>query len=131
MIEIFTSYYAMYKKIPDNYLKVQISQYRPKFIDEYGLIIPMKVLAPSEELLKKAKGGQLSEEEYTQIYFRELKDREVTPSKVVEALTGAANKFRKDAIVLLCYESPDKFCHRHLVADWLNNHLDLNIKEFK
>ena len=23
-------------------------------------------------------------------------------------------------IALLCYEKPDDFCHRHLVADWLN-----------
>lgn len=22
-------------------------------------------------------------------------------------------------IALLCYEKPDDFCHRHLVADWL------------
>ena len=23
-------------------------------------------------------------------------------------------------IALVCYEAPDKFCHRHLVADWFN-----------
>lgn len=23
-------------------------------------------------------------------------------------------------IVLLCYEKPDEFCHRHLVAEWFN-----------
>ena len=32
----------------------------------------------------------------------------------------------KDAVgwhipVLLCYETPEKFCHRHIVADWLNS----------
>lgn len=21
----------------------------------------------------------------------------------------------------MCYEAPGKFCHRHLVADWLNS----------
>ena len=24
--------------------------------------------------------------------------------------------------VLLCYETPEKFCHRHLVRKWLNDH---------
>ncbi len=37
--------------------------------------------------------------------------------KVLEELYELSNY--KD-IVLLCYETPDKFCHRQLVADWLN-----------
>ena len=24
-----------------------------------------------------------------------------------------------DSIVMLCYEIPSKFCHRHIVAEWL------------
>lgn len=33
-------------------------------------------------------------------------------------------------IVLLCYEKPEDFCHRHLVADWLNQSgYRLNVKE--
>ena len=24
-------------------------------------------------------------------------------------------------VFLLCYETPDKFCHRHIVAEWLKN----------
>ena len=24
-----------------------------------------------------------------------------------------------DSVILLCYEKPGDFCHRHLVADWL------------
>lgn len=24
------------------------------------------------------------------------------------------------AIALICYEKPSDFCHRHLVAEWLN-----------
>ena len=32
--------------------------------------------------------------------------------------------------VLLCYEKSGDFCHRHLVADWLNKKLDLNIQEY-
>ena len=35
-------------------------------------------------------------------------------------------KIGKD-IILLCYETPEKFCHRHSVAKWLNEKLNLNI----
>lgn len=36
-------------------------------------------------------------------------------------------------IVLLCYEKPEDFCHRHLVADWLNSSkiLPYDIKEWR
>ena len=26
-----------------------------------------------------------------------------------------------DKVVLLCYETPDKFCHRHLVSEWIDS----------
>lgn len=31
--------------------------------------------------------------------------------------------------ILLCYEKPSDFCHRHLVRKWLNQNLNLNIQE--
>ena len=34
-------------------------------------------------------------------------------------------------IALLCFEKPSDFCHRHLVASWLNETMHLNIKEFQ
>ena len=30
-------------------------------------------------------------------------------------------------VTLLCYETPEKFCHRHLVAEWLNNGKDRDV----
>lgn len=32
-------------------------------------------------------------------------------------------------IALICYEKPSDFCHRHLVADWLNKH-GIKVEEF-
>ena len=34
-----------------------------------------------------------------------------------------------DRIILICYEKPEDFCHRHLIADWFNKH-DLECKEY-
>ena len=33
-------------------------------------------------------------------------------------------------LYLLCFETPEKFCHRHLLADWLNEILDVKIVEW-
>jgi len=34
-----------------------------------------------------------------------------------------------DDAILLCYEGPGKFCHRHLVARWLERELGIIITE--
>jgi len=31
--------------------------------------------------------------------------------------------------VIMCWESSEKFCHRHIVADWLEQQLGIKIKE--
>lgn len=36
-----------------------------------------------------------------------------------------------DNSILLCYESNDKFCHRHIVAAWFEILLDVNVPEKK
>ena len=32
--------------------------------------------------------------------------------------------------ILLCWEPPGKFCHRRLVAEWLEEHLGVEILEY-
>lgn len=34
-------------------------------------------------------------------------------------------------IVLICYEKPGDFCHRHLVADWLNKTNLVEVEEYE
>jgi uncharacterized protein (DUF488 family) len=36
----------------------------------------------------------------------------------------------EDAI-LLCWEAPCQFCHRRLVAEWLEKHLGVNVPELQ
>ena len=33
-------------------------------------------------------------------------------------------------VALCCYEKPGDFCHRHLVAKWMNEKLGVQIEEF-
>ena len=53
---------------------------------------------------------------YEKIYDEVL--NKLDPHRVVEHLYEIS---RGKDVALVCYEAPDKFCHRHLVADWLTN----------
>jgi hypothetical protein len=79
-------------------------------------------LAPPAEIIKIE-----DEEEYRKLYYKHVLDR-LDPQKVYKELGENA--------VLLCYEKHDdcksgaKFCHRHMVAKWLEEHIDgLEVKE--
>ena len=71
-------------------------------------------LAPSKELVVKLKkDGNTAY--YTECYYREVLDG-LDPLTTYSELKNLAT----DEAVLLCWEGKGKFCHRHLVADWLN-----------
>lgn len=80
-----------------------------------------KELAPKYSFFKKYKEDH-DEEFYTRQYYKEVLDK-LDPQKVYDELG-------EDAI-LLCYEKPGKFCHRHLVSAWLNQKLGFNITEIQ
>jgi len=83
-----------------------------------GRVYP--ALAPPHYLLSKYKASKISKEEYTKQY-REKVLSKLNPKEVYEELGENA--------VLLCWEPPSAFCHRHLVADWLEKELNIEIKE--
>ncbi len=105
MKRLYTSYYSRSGKRPE---AVSISAKEPFFYKGKR----MRSLAPSWELLRDIKGGTINAQEYTRRYGKELKQRHLTPGAVVDALPEGS--------ILLCYEGPGKFCHRHIVAVWLN-----------
>ena len=79
-------------------------------------------LMPSWDLINKAHNGECSEEEYQEQYHEEVLFL-LDPLDVYEYLGSDA--------ILLCHEkyddilSGEKFCHRHMVARWLEEQLDL------
>lgn len=68
-------------------------------------------LFPSQNLLSDYKNGLIDEKEYERRYVSETLSK-LNPKKVYEDLDGK---------VLLCYEKTSDFCHRHIVAKWLND----------
>ncbi len=69
-------------------------------------------LAPPWKLVDSYKKGLLTQSEYTEKYNKQLLTLDI--NKVLADLGKQA--------ILLCYEPPTQFCHRHLVADWIRSY---------
>lgn len=120
---LYTSYYGNHRKYK-NMFRVSISRTAPTNSFDIQLI----KLAPDAELLQKYKSNSITIKEYTQAYHRQLTKHEDSGylAQVVKALLEVP-----DDVVLLCYEKKGDFCHRHLLADWLNSHHGTNIQELE
>lgn len=77
-------------------------------------------LAPSKSILFDYKYNETYKGDkehyitrYTNDILNKLDYKEIV--KELEALT----KTTSDKIILMCYEKPNDFCHRHLVSNWL------------
>lgn len=110
----FTSYFANLKNLPTEHVTpVSIARAAPVWYK--GL--EYKQLAPSWSILKEFKETH-DEKKYSEQYIKEVLDN-LNPYEVREELMKLTEDWQ---IVLLCYEKPDEFCHRHLVADWLSSY---------
>lgn len=116
---IKTSYFAKLRQvtIPN---PISIARFTPKWFNGKCY----KRLSPSSDLLNRYKAGLIDEETYTKEFnnYLESLDPKEIESDLMELTEG-------DIGVLLCYEKSTDFCHRHLVAKWLNTHLKLNVTE--
>lgn len=120
-INLYTTYFANLKNLPDTFVPVSICGKAP---DGYtGL--QYKKLAPKWEFFKVWK--ETKDNDYYIKNFKELVLDKLNVTEVIEdlmKLTGSSS------IALVCYERPEDFCHRHLVSNWLNEN-GLECKEFK
>lgn len=80
-----------------------------------------KKLAPKWSFFNEWKNGaeHKGDNDYYIQHFNNEVLNKLSVSLVVEDLQKIANMKDTDKIILLCYEKPGDFCHRHLVADWL------------
>lgn len=108
---IYTSYYAKVKDLPKEIVPISISGKAP--IGWTGL--EFKRLAPKYDFFARYKQDH-DKLHYTTCYnMQVLRNLDVhSVVKQLQQLAGSEN------IALICYEKSSDFCHRHLVADWLN-----------
>lgn len=124
-MKIWTSYFAKVRKLYCNILPVAITAYPPKWWkgDVYSK------LAPTKEILFDYKNGLISEEEYTKRYREEVLDK-LNPEEVYQELCDMVKERGYKEVCLVCFESSDKFCHRHIIAAWLREKLGIVVQEF-
>ena len=109
---IYTSYFARCNKLPKGLVPISIARQTPPGYT--GL--EYKTLAPAWDILSEYKQTK-DERTYIRQYNYQL--FLLSADQVVKELKELA---QSNQIILLCYEKPDDFCHRHLVAQWLTEH---------
>lgn len=113
---IYTSYFAKLSKLPSNITPIAICGKSP----EWYKGIQYKKLAPKWSFFSVWK--QTHDNEYYIKHFNEEVLNTLNVETVIKELYSLANKNQDEDIVLICYEKPGDFCHRHLVAEWLTSH---------
>lgn len=90
---------------PDNKL-VQIQLYSPyNFNGSY-----MAQLRPPYDVFRAYKNGDIDEELFIQLYYERVLSH-LSVDEVYNVLKGK---------VICCWETPNKFCHRSIVLEWIN-----------
>lgn len=107
-----TSYYA---KSSNNFNAVSVAARAPLYYSGRQY----KKLAPKLWFFTRYKKDG-DEAFYTEQYQKEVLDK-LDPKQVYEELGENA--------VLICWEAPGKFCHRHLIARWFEKHLGVIVRE--
>jgi len=78
-------------------------------------------LEPDRQTFFSKKADQIDEKQYEEQY-RERVLSKLDPQKIYDTLKGQ---------VLLCWEEPGEFCHRRIVASWIEDNLGIEVPEWK
>lgn len=109
---LFTSNYAIAGHHPRS---ISISLWAPK--EFRGRC--MKELAPPNSLLFDYKNKKADDIDYTRRFMAHLST--LDPHSIVASIPPLS--------ILLCYEKPTDFCHRHIVAHWIETNTGIVIRE--
>lgn len=128
---IYTTYFAQLRNLPSNVIPISICRFPPKW---YHGMEYLK-LAPPWSILKRWKDGEKdynAVREYVQDYYRQV----LNPLSIPRVLNDLQIMLPNDIklkiqspvwnddgwhIALICYEKPGDFCHRKIVAEWLQD----------
>jgi len=118
MKKIYTSNFARHS---NNKKAIAISLSVPEWYDGKWF----KYLAPKTDMVGKIKksSANYNQRKYTRDYLDVLKARNVSPHALVDVI--------EDGTILLCYEPPGAFCHRRILAEWIERHTGVVVLEWK
>ena len=115
-------------QLPSDGIRILVTRFHPRkkgFKKGIGYDIWLRALAPREELLASLKNETITVKKFSQLYFRQLREKNMKTIEVAEkdkALRVLKEYFDMGTTVtLLCYEPEDgiTFCHRHVLKAFL------------
>lgn len=127
-MKVHTSYYSNIRNIPADYFLVSTSGWIPdeikNSVDSWD-----RSLAPSLDIY-----NQYKETNDSKIYIDRFKEERLSKIDWLEKLESfemiaTENGKNIENIVLLCYEKPDEFCHRHILAESIETEFKTNVEE--
>lgn len=117
---IYTGYYSKVKKYEEEGLTpIAISGTVPSFFKGAA----WKWLAPKWQSFAEWKNGEMDNFQYSEKYIEEVLEK-LDKEELRELILSV-----KDP-VFICYEKSGDFCHRHILADWLEDKLGLVVEEY-
>lgn len=118
-MKIYTSYFAKAATLRQAAIvPIGIALWPPRFFRG----VSMSQVAPRRYMLN----DQLTDEEYIHMYRNDVL-RLVDAQSFVRQLEEAGHGMD---VALCCFEKPDDFCHRHILAQWLTEQTGIEVKEF-
>lgn len=129
MKNIYTSYYNN-KHLPQTATLIPISysitdgahMLLAKF-NNVDFYFPRIARPDFKSIVGPYKNGEISQDEYIDKYLKQLLKVDFV------GLINYFNNIQTEDIILLCYETPKEFCHRHILADILKLY-DIDITEY-
>lgn len=109
-MNIYTSYFDMLFKIPKELVPIAICGKSP----DYYKGLEYKKLAPKRGFFQKWLNDH-DNKAYIASYEEEVIDKLIKK----EVYNELSQKSGGKDVVLICYEEPLDFCHRHQAANWL------------
>lgn len=109
---IYTSYFAKLKELENHdVIPISICGKAPTWYK--GL--QYKKLAPKYDFFIRWK-----ETHDNDFYIKHFQSEVLDKLDILTVVRELKSMGLDNNIALICYEKPSDFCHRHLVADWLN-----------
>ena len=114
---IYTSYFDNIKNLPKSMILISICGEVPDWYHGFQY----KKLAPKRKFFDEWKIN--NDNGY---YIRCFNEQVLSRLKAIDVIMDFSTIFYNfnaggNDICLLCYEKPEEFCHRHLVAEWFRN----------
>lgn len=125
---LYTSYYGNPCLDQNKVFPVQVSNSAP---EGFPIKYVLKEVIPSwKDIVEPYKENLLSKVEYTVKYKRMLDSQEFAIRIMLEEIKEKASTLGLQDIVLLCYEKPGRFCHRHILAEWIKEKAGEEVEEY-